>query len=86
MIDMDTPKDGWWPEEAHAPVTQMLFRDGHQIANIIKTRHGWRSFSLLETSKSGTTGMPLDANGSVQTRAEAKHQAETYADLKKGKK
>jgi hypothetical protein len=76
--EMDTPQDGWFPEEAEAPMTQKLFRDGKPVANIVKSGVGWRSYSLLELNKSGTGGKPL-ANGSVETREEAQKQAEDYA-------
>jgi hypothetical protein len=60
----------------------MLFCDGKPIANIIKQTVGWRSFSLIEMNKSGTTGKPLSDAGSVETREEAKKQAEDYAVIR----
>lgn len=78
-MNEDTPQDGWWPEEVNAPMTQMLFRNGKPIANIIKQSVGWRSFSTIELNKSGTTGKPLSDAGSVETRQEAQKQAEDYA-------
>lgn len=80
MEEVQTPRDGWWPENADAPMTQMLFRDGRGMANIVKSSNGWRAYSLLETNASGTTGKPL-ADGSVPSRLAAQGQAEQYADL-----
>lgn len=74
----EVPQDGWWPEEANSPVTQMLFRNGKPVANVIKSSAGWRSFSMIELNKSGTTGKPL-TDGSVESRSEAKKQSEEYA-------
>lgn len=73
----ESPQDGWWPEEAQAPITQMLFSNGKPMANIIKSGAGWRSFSLTELNKSKTGGKPL-TDGSVVTREEAKKQCEQY--------
>lgn len=66
----EPPQDGWWPEEAHAPITQMLFRNGKGVANVIKQTAGWRPFSLLELNASKTGGKPL--SDTVSTREEAK--------------
>lgn len=77
---VDTPQDGWFPEDDNAPITQMLFKNGHPIANIIKQGNdGWRSYSSVETNDQSSTGRPLSSAGSVATREEAKAQCETYA-------
>lgn len=78
MSDITTPDNGWWPEDS--PVTQMLFKDKKQIANVIKQTIGWRPFSLIELNASKTSGKPL--SDSVATKEEAKIIAEKYADDK----
>lgn len=78
-MKVETPENGWFPEESQAPMTQLLFRAGKPIANIVRSGVGWRGYSLVELNKSGTTGKPL-GDGWVGTREEAKKQAEDYAD------
>jgi hypothetical protein len=78
MEAVETPQNGWWPEESKAPITQMLFRNGKGLANIVKSGIGWRAYSLVEMNKSGTSGKPLAAV-SVETRLEAQRQAEEYS-------
>lgn len=74
---IDTPDNGWYPEEDNAPVTQMLFKNGHPIANIIIQGSAWQAFSCIETNAQGSTGLPLGLK--VATREIAKIQCETYA-------
>lgn len=69
MNSSATPQDGWWPEWSIAPVTQMLFREGKLVANVIKRSNGWRPFSLTELNRSGTGGTLL--SDTVTTREEA---------------
>jgi hypothetical protein len=73
----EPPQDGWWPEEANAPWTQMLFRRGRGVANVIKQPTGWRPFSLTEMNASGTGGKPL--SDTVSTREEARKICESLA-------
>lgn len=77
----DLPDNGWWPSETEAPVTQLLRKDGRNIAQVIRqTGNRWRAYSMIELNKSGTTGKPLA--DSVDTREEAKSLCEAYAEDK----
>ena len=81
-VGNEPPENGWWPEEAFAPMTQMLFRRGKAIGNVVRTSVGWRIYSLIEMNNSGTGGLPL-TKGSVKERSTARKQVEEYADRRK---
>jgi hypothetical protein len=78
--EMPMPQNGWWPEEANAPMTQMYLVSGRPIGQVVRAAGRWRSYSMIEMNKSGTTGKPLNADGSVETRELAKNEVEAYAE------
>jgi hypothetical protein len=70
--------EGWWPDEARAPICQWFSKADRRIAQVVKQgTRGWRAFSMLELNKNGTSAKPLA--DTVLTREEAKQQCEAYA-------
>jgi hypothetical protein len=79
------PQNGWWPEKADAPMVQMFLVAGRPIGQVVRAGGRWRSYSMIEMNKSGTTGKPLNTCGSVETRELAQKEVEAYAEtLAKG--
>jgi hypothetical protein len=75
--DDNMPKDGWWPDEESATVSQWLLHKGLRVAQVIRqSLSGWRAFSMVQLNKSGTSGMPLGPT--VSTRDEARATCEEY--------
>lgn len=78
---MPMPQDGWWPPEESAPIMQMFLVAGRPIGQVVRASGRWRSYSMIELNKSGTTGKPLNPDGSVETREGARIEVESYAKM-----